>query len=130
MKNSLVFLLALLLLPALAAVATGAEEEEDTGAAAAVSGTYTQSPFLDARVASGELPPVDQRLPKEPWVRQVLDEIGTYGGRLTIFSHEHPSPYAPLVGENRQGAPKFVFMNLDGSLEPGLAKGWISPMTT
>ena len=107
MKNSLVFLLALLLLPALAAVATGGGEEEDTGAAAAVSGTYyTQSPFLDARVASGELPPVDQRLPKEPWVRQVLDEIGTYGGRLTIFSHEHPSPYAPLVGENRQGAPK------------------------
>ena len=127
MKNSLVFLLALLLLPALAAVATGGGEEEDTGAAAAVSGTYTQSPFLDARVASGELPPVDQRLPKEPWVRQVLDEIGTYGGRLTIFSHEHPSPYAPLVGENRQGAPKFVFMNLDGSLEPGLAKGWDIP---
>ena len=68
MKNFLVFLLALLLLPALAAVATGEEEEEDTAAAAAVSGMYTQSPFLDARVASGELPPVDQTgFPSSRW---------------------------------------------------------------
>ena len=127
MKNFLVFLLALLLLPALAAVATGAEEEEDTGAAAAVSGTYTQSPFLDARVASGELPPVDQRLPIEPMVRQVLDEIGTYGGHLTIFSHEHPNPHAPMVGDNPEGGPAPIWMDLEGSVEPGLAKGWDMP---
>ena len=127
MKNFLVFLLALLLLPALAAVATGEGEEEDTAAAAAGSGTYTQSPFLDARVASGELPPVDQRLPIEPMVRQVLDEIGTYGGRLTIFSHEHPNPHAPMVGDNPEGGPAPIWMDLEGSVEPGLAKGWDMP---
>ena len=127
MKNFLVFLLALLLLPALAAVATGEGEEEDTAAAAAGSGTYTRSPFLDARVASGELPPVELRLPIEPMVRQVLDEIGTYGGRLTIFSHEHPNPHAPMVGDNPEGGPAPIWMDLEGSVEPGLAKGWDMP---
>ncbi|MBX3082339.1 MAG: ABC transporter substrate-binding protein [Anaerolineae bacterium] len=40
---------------------------------------YKQAPMLDAQVASGELPPVDQRLPKNPLVVQT-PEIGTYGG--------------------------------------------------
>ena len=96
-------------------------------AAAAGSGMYTQSPFLDARVASGELPPVEDRLPIEPMVRQVLDEIGTYGGRLTIFSHEHPNPHAPMVGDNPEGGPAPIWMDLEGSVEPGLAKGWDMP---
>jgi len=122
MKNFLVFLLALLLLPALAAVA--GSQSETGGAAGVATGTYTQSPFLDARVASGELPPVDERLPNEPMVREVLDEIGTYGGSLTIFSAEHPNPHAPMVGENPEGGPAPIWMDLEGNLAPGLAKGW------
>src|SRR5215475_10934243 len=42
---------------------------------------YSQSPFLDARVASGALPPVDQRLPENPRVVDVPNSaIGTFGG--------------------------------------------------
>lgn len=41
---------------------------------------YHEAPMLAAMVAAGELPPVDERLPKNPKVLQVYDEIGVYGG--------------------------------------------------
>ena len=43
---------------------------------------FKQSPFLDARVASGELPPVEKRLPENPLVFRTLDHIGEYSGTL------------------------------------------------
>ena len=62
--------------------ATGTADEGggDTGAAAmAGSGKYNESPMLAALVASGDLPPVDERLPEVPLVK-VPPEIGRYGG--------------------------------------------------
>ncbi len=53
--------------------------------------TYNEAPMLAERVAAGELPPVEERLPKEPFVvgpgvlvvEEDLDwEVGTYGGIL------------------------------------------------
>ena len=37
---------------------------------------YQESPLLAARVAAGDLPPVEERLPSNPFVRQVEEEIG------------------------------------------------------
>ncbi len=34
------------------------------------------------QVTAGELPPLEERLPKEPLVIPVVDSIGTYGGTL------------------------------------------------
>ena len=81
---------------------------------------YKEAPMLAARVAAGELPPVEQRLPLEPKVRAVFDEIGTYGGQVIVFG-SGPNPWAPLVGENPEGTPTPIRMNFDGSLEPDLA---------
>ena len=39
-----------------------------------------QSPILDALVASGELPPVAERLPTNPLVVTPVESVGTYGG--------------------------------------------------
>lgn len=39
-----------------------------------------QSPMLDALVASGELPPVAERLPANPLVVTPVESVGTYGG--------------------------------------------------
>ncbi|MBN9335567.1 ABC transporter substrate-binding protein [Devosia sp.] len=39
-----------------------------------------QSPVLDAAVASGELPPVAERLPANPLVVTPVESVGTYGG--------------------------------------------------
>jgi ABC-type transport system substrate-binding protein len=42
---------------------------------------YKEAPMLAERVAAGKLPPVEQRLPKNPFVRHV-PQIGKYGGTL------------------------------------------------
>lgn len=45
-------------------------------------GTYNEAPILAEMVAAGELPPVDERLPDNPLIVPVVDEIGQYGGVL------------------------------------------------
>ncbi|WP_422367413.1 ABC transporter substrate-binding protein [Pelagibius sp.] len=54
-----------------------------TVAAAATVGladTYAEAPQLSKRVAAGELPPVVERLPKNPRILEPLDSVGVYGG--------------------------------------------------
>lgn len=41
---------------------------------------YTQAPEMMERVAGGELPPVEERLPQDPLVVKALDGVGVYGG--------------------------------------------------
>jgi peptide/nickel transport system substrate-binding protein len=41
---------------------------------------YAEAPMLADLVAAGELPPVDQRLPKNPKILQPYHAIGEYGG--------------------------------------------------
>ena len=47
---------------------------------------FRESPMLTERVAAGDLPPVDERLPEEPEVAEIVDQIGTYGGTITVAS--------------------------------------------
>ena len=42
---------------------------------------YQEAPMLQKRVEAGELPPVHERLPEEPFVLDVK-ESGNYGGSL------------------------------------------------
>ncbi len=46
---------------------------------------FRQSPVLDAQVASGELPPVAERLPNDPIVVEPIDGMGTYGSTAKLF---------------------------------------------
>ena len=48
----------------------------------AAAQSYQEAPILAARVAAGELPPVAERLPTNPLVIAVDQEIGKYGGVL------------------------------------------------
>jgi len=41
---------------------------------------FNEAPMLRAKVAAGELPPVEERLPEEPMVVEPIDQIGQYGG--------------------------------------------------
>ncbi|WP_163267208.1 ABC transporter substrate-binding protein [Chelativorans alearense] len=41
---------------------------------------FEQAPMLDERVESGDLPPVDERLPKNPLVVEPVESVGKYGG--------------------------------------------------
>ena len=49
-------------------------------AAAGPSWAQQQAPMFDALVESGELPPVEERLPANPLVVEPVESIGTYGG--------------------------------------------------
>jgi peptide/nickel transport system substrate-binding protein len=79
-----VFLFAVI---AVGMASAGGESEEKTGESATVSlgaGKFREAPMLAERVEAGELPPVEERLPPEPVMVQVAEEIGTYGGELKI----------------------------------------------
>jgi peptide/nickel transport system substrate-binding protein len=52
---------------------TLADYEQDTGNQIT---QFSESPMLAARVRAGELPPVEERLPEEPLVLNVLEELG------------------------------------------------------
>jgi peptide/nickel transport system substrate-binding protein len=60
-----------------AAVATEAPKPTEAPAA-----KFKQSPALDADVSAGKLPPVEERLPKNPMVVPPLVEAGKYGGAI------------------------------------------------
>ena len=51
-------------------------------APAALADGLHQAPSLDAAVSGGTLPPVEQRLPKEPQVVTPTKSVGRYGGTL------------------------------------------------
>ena len=59
---------------------TGKKEAEPT--AELIYGKYREAPMLAALVKAGKLPPVEERLPKNPKVIKPMHEIGKYGGTL------------------------------------------------
>lgn len=75
-----------------------------SGVTAALS--YNESPMLRAKVAAGELPPVEERLPKEPCVvssgvllpKENVDfEIGQYGGTQRMVRIWPSNSWAMLI---------------------------------
>jgi peptide/nickel transport system substrate-binding protein len=62
---------------------------------------YHQAPWLDAFVESGQLPPVEERLPKEPQVyltSGMKDGIGVYGDVFRGFSACPTAGYNDMAG--------------------------------
>ena len=45
---------------------------------------YRESPMLTTLVERGELPPVEERLPEEPRIAEVLERVGDFGGTITV----------------------------------------------
>ena len=43
---------------------------------------FNQAPMFDEKVENGELPPVEERVPEEPYVVDPVNDIGDYGGTL------------------------------------------------
>ena len=84
------FLLATLLIPSAANLADEMLvypfQYADLDAYAAATGNsidmWGEAPMLAERVAAGELPPLEERLPAQPVVVQPLEAIGEYGGEL------------------------------------------------
>ncbi|MEA3345871.1 MAG: ABC transporter substrate-binding protein [Chloroflexota bacterium] len=49
---------------------------------------FNEAPALAELVEAGELPPVDERLPLNPFVVGGREEIGTYGGEVRQIDHD------------------------------------------
>lgn len=62
--------------------ATGAAALCLTYASMIPAWAFQEAPDFAAKVAAGELPPVEKRMPDEPMVMETLDSIGVYGGTL------------------------------------------------
>jgi peptide/nickel transport system substrate-binding protein len=88
-------------------------------AATAAAQPYTQSPYLDERVASGELPPLEERLPETPMVYEPIHEVGVYGGTFNVFAVDN-SPWNDLTEEPARGG-FMLEMTPDGEIIPGIA---------
>ena len=112
---------AMLVLGVPLAFAAGQTADQGSSAPAEMAepmGKYRESPMLAAMVAAGELPPVDERLPVNPFVRQVEEEIGEYSGTMRIVS-QHQFGYGTFF---RQGEMPGLFQ-IPMSLDEHVAKG-------
>jgi len=98
--------------------APAAEAEAPTA-----SSKYSESPLLAAKVTAGELPPVEERLPSEPFVVECIEEAGEYSGDL----HRVLTGPADLTGNRVIVWDNFVRWDYrSGRLEPiaNLVTGW------
>ena len=121
MKKPLLWSLVFWLVAAVSAVAAGSEEET-TGAVATSSGQYREAPMLAELVAAGELPPVTERLPDEPKVKEVVEEIGRYGGTINAFAINMDSWND--MGEVIGGSSFLLDLTADNEIVPDLAAGY------
>jgi len=79
--------------------------------------------MLAELVQAGKLPPVDERLPDEPLVQQVTEEIGQYGGtwRRGFLGPADHNNYTRVVYD------ALVRFTPDGAdIVPHIAKAWES----
>lgn len=84
---------------------------------------YNEAPMLKELVEKGELPPVEERLPENPLVIPVTENIGKYGG-VWHRGFLGPSDYNNYVRVVYDGLVRF---SPDGSkVEPRLIESWES----
>jgi peptide/nickel transport system substrate-binding protein len=82
---------------------------------------YGEAPMLTELVAAGELPPVEERLPQNPLVVDVVDEIGKYGGvmRRAFTGPADANNYVRVVYDS------LVRFSSDGSkIVPHIVESW------
>jgi peptide/nickel transport system substrate-binding protein len=90
-----------------------------TPVALAVS-TFKESPLLADKVAAGALPPVDERLPKNPLVLSPVNVIGNYGGRARIQINW----LGGLMEESQYGYSPVRWIDDGQGIAPGLLDEW------
>jgi len=83
--------------------------------------SYQEAPMLAAKVASGDLPPVEERIPPNPFIHRVVESVGEYGGTWRRFFT------GPRDGQNydRINHDQHFLFDINGlDIYPHIAKGW------
>lgn len=81
---------------------------------------YKEAPSLAEKVKSGELPPVEKRLPESPVVLTPVDRPGKYGG---VWRRAYTG-LSDLVGTRRIVYDPLVRWSTDYKVVPNLASKW------
>ncbi len=81
---------------------------------------FSEAPVLAQRVATGELPPVEDRLPDEPLIIPPIERIGQYGGTWRRgFTGLDTNNMDRIIHDH------VIYFDFDGyTLMPHIAKGW------
>jgi len=93
---------------------------EPTAAPVKPAARFNEAPMLAEKVAAGELPPVDERVPENPFAIEGLDGIGNYGGTWRMQKRGQADGFARGQVLNR-GTLNF---NQDVVLHPYLAESY------
>ena len=100
------------------------EQPEAPEAPAEAPTKYSEAPMLAERVAAGELPPVDERLPEEPLVVYPEESIGQYGGTLRIGTIS-ANLFGGDIGRVGPTVPTLLRISKDGrGAVPNVLKDW------
>ncbi len=81
---------------------------------------FNESPNVAKLVKTGQLPPVDQRLPQSPLVIKPVDQVGVYGGEW----RRAYTGLSDLVGVRRILYEPLVRWTPDYKIAPNLARKW------
>ena len=99
--------------------ATVADFEQATGNTLS---EFHQAPMLQELVDGGSLQPLTERLPAEPLVDNPFEEVGTYGGSLTLAQVSDTVGYP---ASNFTTVEYMLTLARDGqTIVPNIAKGW------
>ena len=91
---------------------------------------FNEAPMLRTKVAQGELPPVEERLPENPLVVVPWEEIGKYGGTLRFFGDRpNSSNYLRHINSVHPAQLKadsghHMLKWLGGEFMPGILESW------
>ncbi|NMB12084.1 MAG: ABC transporter substrate-binding protein [Firmicutes bacterium] len=86
---------------------------------------YNESPMLKERVLRGELPPVTERLPKEPVVIEPYSEIGQYGGTLRMALTGRHYVFQSMLGGRISDQDPYTWNRDASEMRPN----WVSETT-
>jgi len=83
---------------------------------------FNEAPMLRVKVAAGEIPPIEQRLPQEPLVMEPLEEIGKYGG--VLYRPQEAAGRPGPVHQDMWEPISLIDRENLGKVHPNVAKGW------
>jgi peptide/nickel transport system substrate-binding protein len=86
---------------------------------------YQEAPMLAQMVADGALPPVDERLPINPYTppHKWLG-TGKYGGTMNFTNSWGPDGMATIIQESQYGHSPLRWLDDGLKIGPGLAESW------
>jgi peptide/nickel transport system substrate-binding protein len=85
---------------------------------------YTEAPMLAAKVAAGELPPVEQRLPEDPEVITPLESVGTYGDVINFAISGNSDQDSLTYWAGDMGLVRYDPATNYSTVLPNLASSW------